>query len=264
MRRARLLVFLAFVTPWGSLLLASSSPDDRSITDPKSVTSESKAGARPVPIEDLYYTRSSVGAAWSPDGGEVAFTTDMSGRFNLWKVRASGGWPLQLTQSDERQFDAAWSPDGKWIVYQQDTAGNELWDLYAVPSDGGETVNLTNTPNIREEHPLWSQDGKTLALGYKPKESTVYDIALLNWQTRAVRKLTNEDSKNHAWFAVAWSPDDKTLFAVRAEISGESEGDVYAIDVRSGKVENLTPHQGKILFAASSLSPDGKTLLITS
>src|SRR5207245_10672975 len=30
------------------------------------------------------------------------------------------------------------------------------------------------------------------------------------------------------------------------------------------KLENLTAHQGKILYAASSASPDGKTLLITS
>ena len=27
---------------------------------------------------------------------------------NLWKVDASGGWPLKLTQSDDRQ-NAAWS-----------------------------------------------------------------------------------------------------------------------------------------------------------
>ena len=77
----------------------------------------------------------------------------MTGRPNLWKVRASGGWPLQLVQSDERQYAAAWSPDGKWIVYQQDKGGNEMWDLYAIPSDGREAVNLTSTPDIREQSP---------------------------------------------------------------------------------------------------------------
>jgi dipeptidyl aminopeptidase/acylaminoacyl peptidase len=179
-------------------------------------------------------------------------------------VKASGGWPLQLTQSDDREFAATWSPDGKWIVYQQDIGGNEMWDLFAVPSDGGEVVNLTNTPNIREESPLWSHDGKNVVLGYKPKESTVYDLAILDWKTKAVRKLTNEETKNRSWSAVAWSPDDKIIYAVRGEISGESESDIYSVDVSSGKTENLTPHQGKVLFAASSLSPDGKTLLITS
>jgi dipeptidyl aminopeptidase/acylaminoacyl peptidase len=247
-----------------SILLASSSPEDRTLTDPKSVSSESNTTAHPVPIDDLYYTRSASDAAWSPDGKEVVLTTDLSGRQNLWKVNASGGWPLQLTQSDDRQFGAAWSPDGKWIVYQQDSGGNELWDLFAVPSEGGEAVNLTNTPDIREQGALWSNDGKTIAFGYKPKNSPVYDIALLDWQTRKVHKLTNEDSKNHSWGAVAWTADGKSIFANRSEISGESESDVFAIDVASGRAENLTAHQGKILFSASSVSLDGRTLLITS
>jgi len=134
-------------------LAASTGPDDRPLTDPKSVVSSSNAAARPAPIDDLYFTKSVFGAAWSPDGKQIVFTSDIAGRSNLWKVRASGGWPIQLTQSDERQYNAAWSPDGKWIVYQQDHAGDELWDLYAVPSDGGQIINLTNTPDIREENP---------------------------------------------------------------------------------------------------------------
>ena len=130
------------------------------------------------------FTKSVFGAAWSPDGKQVVFTSDIAGRSNLWKVRASGGWPIQqLTQSDKRQYNAAWSPDGKWSVYQQDHAGDELWDLYAVPSDGGEIINLTHTPDIREENPRWSNDGHTIALTYKPKDCTQYDIALLDWRT---------------------------------------------------------------------------------
>ncbi|PYV98675.1 MAG: S9 family peptidase [Acidobacteria bacterium] len=245
-------------------LQAASSPDDRQITDPKSITSESNAAAHPVPIEDLYYTRTVFNSAWSPDGKQVSFTTDMSGRLNLWKVSASGGWPLQLTQSDDRQYSATWSPDGKWIVYQQDAGGNELWDLYAVPSDGGTPVNLTNTPDVREEGPLWARDGKTVALNVKPKESTNYDIALLDWSTKKIRKLTSETNKSYSWGAVARSPDGKTLYANRGEISGVPESEIYSIDVATGKLGNLTPHQGKILYAASSLSPDGTTLLITS
>ena len=51
--------------------------------------------------------------------------------------------------------------------------------------------------------------------------------------------------------------------STRSEMSGESESDVYAFDVASGKAENLTTHQGKVLFNAGSAA-DGKTLLITS
>jgi len=102
---------------------ASTGPDDRTLTDPKSVVSTANPAARPAPIDDLYYTRNVFGAAWSPDGQQIVFTTDISGRANLWKVRAAGGWPIQLTQSDDRQYSAVWSPDGKWIVYEQDHGG---------------------------------------------------------------------------------------------------------------------------------------------
>ena len=246
-----------------SCLAQSSGPDTRQITDPKSLDSESNSAARPLPIDDLYFTRSVSSASWSPNGKEIVFTTDISGRSNLWKVNASGGWPIQLAQSDERQYAETWSPDGKWIVFQQDTAGNELWDLFAIPSDGGETINLTNTPDIREEGPRWSPDGKTIALNYKPKEATVYDIALLDWATRKVTLLTHENTPNHLWSSVAWSSDGKTLYANRVEVSF-TDADVYAIDIASGKTTTLTPHQGQSLNLASSLSKDGKNLLITS
>jgi len=253
----------AFCCVFCASLAASTGPDDRRLTDPKSVASASNPAARPAPIDDLYYTRSVSGAAWSPDGQQILFTSDLAGRSNLWKVRASGGWPIQLTQSDDRQYGAAWSPDGKWIVYQQDSAGNELWDLYAIPSDGGEPVNLTNTPAVREQNPQWSNDGDTIAFSYKPKDGTSYDIALLDWSTRKVRKLTNEQQPGYSWNVVAWSGDDKTIYANRVN-PPYTDADIYRIDVATGKTENLTSHQGSIRYLASSLSPDGATLLLTS
>ncbi len=263
MRLLRVLAPVFLATMLSTLSLAQSTgPDDRRITDPQSIQSASNLRARPVPIDDLYFTRSVSNASWSPDGREILFTTDMTGRSNLWKVSSSGGWPIQLVQSDERQYGGTWSPDGKWIVFQQDTAGNELWDVFAVPSDGGDVVNLTHTPDVREESPRWSPDGRTIALNYKPREGTVYDLALLDWATHQVRKLTHEETPNHSWNSVAWSPDGKTLYANRVEVSF-TDADVYAVDVASGKMTNLTPHEGKVLNFASSLSPDGKLLLVT-
>jgi len=255
-------VLLALICPTLSLA-QSAGPDDRRITDPQSITSASDMKARPVPIDDLYFTRSVSNASWSPDEKEILFATNMAGRENLWKISSNGGWPIQLVQSDERQYGGTWSPDGKWIVFEQDTGGNELWDIYAIPSDGGEAINLTHTPDIREESPRWSPDGKTIALNYKPKEGTVYDLALLDWATHQVRKLTHEETPNHSWNSVAWSPDGRTLYANRFEVSF-TDADVYAVDVATGKTTNLTPHEGKVLNFSSSLSPDGKALLVTS
>jgi len=241
----------------------STGPADRAMTDPLAIASAANQNARPIPIEDLYFTQSLSNRSWSPDGKEIAFTSDASGRSNLWKVSAAGGWPVQLVQSDERQANDSWSPDGKWIVFQQDVGGNELWNLFAVPSDGGTVINLTQMPNIREESPRWSPDGRTIAFNYKSKEGSNYDLALLDFASRKVIKLTDEALPNFNWNSVAWSADGKTLYANRYE-SGFADADVYLVDVASRKATNLTPHQGKVLIQATALSPDGKTLLITS
>ena len=241
----------------------AASPEARLITDAKMVRSLSNPDARPVPIDNLYFTRSVFGAAWSPDGRDIVFTSDIAGRFNLWKVRASGGWPVQLTQSDDIQSGAVWSPDGKWIVYQQDKGGNELYDVYAVPSDGGQIVNLTNTPKVREQGARWSPDGRTIAITIKPESAAVYNIALIDWQSREVKRLSNETTTNRNWSVVAFSPDGKTVYANRSEVSF-IDADVYSIDVATGETRNLTQHDGNVINVASSLSPDGKTLLLTS
>jgi dipeptidyl aminopeptidase/acylaminoacyl peptidase len=132
-----------------------------------------------------------------------------------------------------------------------------------VPNDGGEAVNLTNTPDVSETNPRWSRDGRMIAISSRAKDSSNYDIALFDWKSRQVRKLTNEQTKNREWSGVAWSPDDKTIYADRSS-SGGTDSDVYRVDVATGGLENLTPHHGDVIYSVSSVSPDGRTLLVTS
>jgi TolB protein len=113
---------------------------------------------------------------WSPDGKSIAFISNMSGRNNIWLVPAEGGFPTQLTVSDQRQTSAAWSPDGKWIAYQSDYDGDEQWDIFLVSPKTGKVVNLTQTREIAELNPTWSPDGRYLAYEIKPKTSASYEI----------------------------------------------------------------------------------------
>jgi dipeptidyl aminopeptidase/acylaminoacyl peptidase len=259
MRLSRLIfaLWIAFAA------FASDSPDTREITDPKSVTSQTEQGAAPVPIDDLFYTRGITGPSWSPNGQEIAFSTNITGRYNLWKVNAVGGWPIQLSQSDDRQTNPVWSPDGKWIVFESDKGGGEIYDLYSIPSEGGEITNLTLTPEISETTPVWSPDGSRLALNYKPKTASAIDIAILDWKTRAIHNLTQEKTKDHNWANPFWSPDGKTIYASRAN-ANFTDSDVYRIEVATGTSENLTPHEGQRRTFVSSVSPDGHTLLVGS
>jgi Tol biopolymer transport system component len=181
----------------------------------------------------------------------------------LWVVNSEGGWPLQLTVSDDRQSGSVWSPEGKWIIYQQDFGGGEYYDLFAVPSSGGSPVNLTNSPDASETSPLFSPNGKMLALNYKLKSSPANDIVVLDWSSRAVRNLTNEKSKDPTWQIAAWSSDGRSVLANRTN-SGASDSRVFLIAVASGMTEELTPHSGEVLYFGAAVTPDGKSVLVSS
>jgi dipeptidyl aminopeptidase/acylaminoacyl peptidase len=244
-------------------VVSASGPEDRTPTDPKSITSDANSEARPIPIDDLYYTRRIGDPGWSPGSKQIVFTCDLTGRANLWRVPISGGWPVQMVQSDDRQLGGLWSKDGQWIVYREDHGGGEYYDIYAIPSQGGAPTNLTSTPDISESNERFSPDGTLLAIEHKLKTGTSFDIGILDWKTKQVRKLTDEREANRTWSFSAWSPDSKTIYAVRAN-RGRTDSDIYRIEVAKGQTENLTAHQGEKRYTASAVSPDGKTLLIAS
>ena len=76
------------------------------ITDPTKLQSKNVENMQNFSIEKLYTTRNIGGTTWSPDGKQIAFVSNISGRNNIWLVPADGGWPTQLTISDQRQTSA--------------------------------------------------------------------------------------------------------------------------------------------------------------
>lgn len=238
-------------------------PNDRQVTDPHSISSANNSAAQAIPIDDLFYTRSTGGGFWSPDGKQIAFTTDMTGNRNVWKINADGSNLIQMLYSRDSQTSAHFNPDGKEILYRQDSGGNEQWQLMGVAAQGGEPQNYLQQPDAAAEDFLSSPDGKTLAIVYKQKTGSTYDIAVLDPATHQVRNLTNEKSPGFLWSLAAWLPDNQHLLVQRTSPSF-TDSNVYLLDVGSGKTDLLTSHQKEALFAASSVSPDGRTALIQS
>ena len=233
------------------------------VTPPEKITSRARPEVQRYTIEQLFATRAIGEACWAPDGERVAVVTNISGRNNLWIVPAAGGWPAQLTMSEQRQAAPAWSPDGKWIAYQSDYDANEQWDLFLVSPANGEVVNLTQTPEVAEESPLWSPDSKRIAYAVKPRTAPNHEIALYDVASRTARALTRDTPADWSLEPVAFVPGGKWLLAARMHASGMN-ADAALVNLSSGEVRLLTPHQGDQLWIPTDVSPDGAKVLLTS
>jgi len=239
-------------------------PLPQAITDPKQLTSKPNAQVeRTLTIEKLYMTRAVGDTTWSPDGRTIAFISNMSGRNNVWLVPADGGWPTQLTVSDQRQSSPAWSPDGKWIAYQSDYDGDEQWDIFLVSPKTGQVVNLTNTREIAEQSPVWSPDGRYLAYLVKPKTSSTHEIDVYDTLMREVKHLTTGTPKDRGNYGQVWSKDGKWIAYTQTQAKG-TDSNIFVADVGTGKITLLTEHRGENLYTVNDFSPDGTHLLITS
>jgi dipeptidyl aminopeptidase/acylaminoacyl peptidase len=247
------------------LLFSSSAfPQIQPITDPKQISSKAlQREVQPFSIERLYSTRTVGGTAWSPDGKMVAFITNISGRNNIWLIPSDGGWPSQLTISDQRQIDPAWSPNGKWIAFDSDHDGDEQWDLFLVSPQTGEVVNLTNTPDAAEQGHAWSPDSRYIAYMWKPRSSSTYEINIIDVLTKRYRALTKETPKQLTNYGPIWSHDGKSIIFTQENGSGK-DANVFVADALTGKTTLLTPHEGEHRYEATAISPDGRFLLITS
>jgi dipeptidyl aminopeptidase/acylaminoacyl peptidase len=250
-------------------IAAQTLPAPQTVTDPKQIASKPNAQVEPksLTIEKLYMTRQVGRPTWSPDGKSIAFISNMSGRNNLWLVPAEGGWPVQLTVSDQRQTAPAWSPDGKWIAYQSDYDGDEQWDIFLVSPKTGKVVNLTSTREIAEMDPTWSPDGRYLAYEVKPKTSAAFEIDIYDTLMREVKHVTTGTPQDRGNSNPIWSKDGKYIVYSQEQAKG-TDSNVFIADVASGKSSLLTPHEGEQRFWANAIDPtpwkDGGQILITS
>ena len=79
----------------------------------------------------------------SPDGTEIAFSSDRDGNDEIYVVDIDGTGLVNLTHHPADDMSPGWSPDGSRIAFSSFRDGRTA-EVYVMDSDGENLVNLTN------------------------------------------------------------------------------------------------------------------------
>jgi Tol biopolymer transport system component len=165
------------------------------------------------PVQLTSSTGLDVFPAFAPDGKSLAYSSDRSGRFEIYRrPLAPGGREIQLTTDGLQNLTPAWSPDGETIAYHVKSVGG----VWLLPALGGVPRQLTTFGS----RPSFSPDGKALVLESGPVVDfaanslgalppSVLWIAPLDGSPP--RPLTQVGHPSGGHGAASWSPDGKRV-----------------------------------------------------
>jgi dipeptidyl aminopeptidase/acylaminoacyl peptidase len=219
-----------------------------------------KPEARALDLETLFFARRIVSLEWSADGREIFFETNITGRFNIWRVPRDGGWPVQLTVAEERTALQQPSPDGRWLLYSQDRGGNEKPNLFLLPPGGGPARNVTHTEGVGYRSVQWSPDGTNLAMAAERSAPGAYEVYLLDPDTTAVRKVA--DHRIGECARLRWSPDGRALALTRTRDFLHTG--ISVLDLTTGEERVLIPIDETTASLPLGWTRDGTGLLVNS
>jgi len=118
------------------------------------VRERQQAAAGRVRIES---TRLDTNPQYSPNGSRIAFTSERTGKYQIWVADADGSTATQLTHRDAWFGSPRWSPDGRYIAYDGVDGPDRKGDVYVMPAGGGAERRITPEAS-HEQVPSWSRE----------------------------------------------------------------------------------------------------------
>ncbi len=147
---------------------------------------------------------------WSPDGSEIAYYVLIRmydpAIAHVYVVSSDGGTPVSLTESQPSTSsgDPAWSPDGTQIAFDSDRSGNQ--EIWVMPAEGGEAIQLTHTEPGYSMYPSWSPDADRIAFCSSRTGNT--EIWVMSATGENLTQLTFDPTSD---ITPAWSPDGSRI-----------------------------------------------------
>jgi len=214
-----------------------------------------------LPIGGGTATNISDGLAWefqprfSPDGTQIAFTSDRAGGENIWVMDVDGENKRQITKESFRLMNnPTWSPDGKFIAAKKHfTTSRSLGtgEIWLYHTKGGSGVQLVKKPSENHQkelgEPMFSPDGETIYYTQNITPGPIFEYAQDSntqlFQIKAYNMETGDISvaAGGAGGAVrpTPSPDGKYLAYVK-RVRADSK--LFVKDLKSGEERMVFDH----------------------
>jgi Tol biopolymer transport system component len=184
-------------------------------------------------------------SSFSKDGQWVAYVSYPGGA--LWRSKADGSDPLQLTYSSDYVLNPRWSSDGKEILFCETPAGKPS-RIYEVSAEGGSPRQLLPDDPDMQQDPNWSPDGSKIVFAGRANDPASA-VHILDLKTGKVSTLPG----SQGLFSPRWSPDGRYIPA----LSGD-EKVLSMFDLQTQKWVQLMT--GTISWL--NWSKDGKYLIV--
>ncbi len=196
----------------------------------------------------------------SPDGSQVAYAWNRTGRWEIYRQPLDGsGSEQRVTGGMGAKFAPRWSPDGRALAYVLDLDGSEQFDVHICELTTGRHANLTSDVDAAiQPHFSWSPDGTRIAL--ISDESGCFDTYILEVHAGHPPRLLLD--RPHPDGEVYWSPDGRWL-AVVMEAQGQEYWTVL-VSVEGGAERVIAGPDGPICAKDVCWSPDATRVAFCS
>ena len=168
---------------------------------------------------------SDVDPTWSPDGEQIAVSSNRFGDFELLVLDGHGSVLDQLTDNATTDGQPSWSPRGERIAFTSDRTGDV--EIFVMRPDGTQVEQLTYSPG-EDWQPAWSPDSQFLA--FASNRNGNWDIFVMRPDGTQVEQLTYSPDSD---LEPVWSPDGRHL-TFTTNRRGNLE--VSLMDLADGKV----------------------------